>query len=336
MTRQPDTRHGFERYLDRLYKDTSRQWAFGGKTQAEFGRWRAATRRKLIRHLGLLDLARVRPRLRRIVEHQTPAYTRERVWYDTLPGVTVPAFLLTPTGLSRPAPAVLCPPGHGRGMNQALDECPGIYKQYPLELVRRGMVVLVPEHLGFGERAGQEGDDRRSNHPYLHHALNLLGQSQMGLMVWDLMRALDVLERLPEVDPERIGCYGLSLGGETTLLAGAVDTRIRAACVSGFLCSYKSSFLAESHCGCGYSFGLACRLEHVDLAALIAPRPLVVASAVDDPIFPVAEAKRTVRRLRRLYALCDASARLVHDVFPGEHEISGAVAPDRLAGWLGA
>ena len=331
-----DTRHAFEKVLDRVYRRSTRQWAFGGDTAAALRRWQTKTRKGLARLLTLDEWEPTPLRVRRQREHQTDAYTLDRVWYNTMPGVRVAAYLFTPTPANGPVPAVLCPPGHGGGMNQVVHESPGIYKQYPLEIVRRGMVALVPEHLGFGERAGLEGDDRRANHPYLYHALNLLGLSQMGVMVWDLMRALDVLEHLDGVSPDRIGCYGLSLGGETTLLLAALDRRVRVASISGFLSSYQSSFLAESHCGCGYSFGLVRYLEHVDVASLIAPRALAIESATRDPIFPVGVARRTYRQLRRTYALAGARDRIVQDVFEGGHEISGAVGPDWLDRWLHA
>lgn len=274
--------------------------------------------------------------LRSEVTEETAEYTRLRLAYDTLPGVTVPAWLLIPKGVKLPAPAVLCPPGHGDGMNQVMDETPGIYHEYPKELAKRGMVALVPEHVGFGERMGEEGNDRRSSHLYNYRALNLLGECQQGLFIWDLMRGLDVLAGLPEVQASRIGCYGLSLGGETTLLLSAYDPRIRVACVSGFLTSYLSCFLDMAHCGCGYAFGMLRWFEMVDLAALIAPRPLFLESATDDPIFYVDDAIAVFHELQTLYASLGVPERVGQEVFVGEHEISGRVAYDWLAEQLHA
>jgi hypothetical protein len=71
-------------------------------------------------------------------------------------------------------------------------------------------------------------------------------------------------------------------------------------------------------------------MEHVDIATLIVPRPLVVESGTRDPIFPVEVAREGVAQLRRTYGLCGAEDRLLHDVFEGEHEISGGVAYDAL------
>jgi len=135
---------------------------------------------------------------------------------------------------------------------------------------------------------------------------------------------------VPEVNSERIGCYGLSLGGEMTLLTTAVDDRIKCACISGFFCSYASSFLSQAHCGCGYVHGLLRELEHVDIAALIAPRPLLIESATRDPLFPVDVARENFAQLRKIYGIAGAEDRLVHHIFEGEHEISGVVAFDWL------
>jgi len=325
-----DTRHHFEAYFAALYARHARTWAYRAETPEAFRAWQRTARPGLRRLLTLHQRERVPLNLRREVVEDTAEYTRARLWYDTLPGVTVPAFLLIPKGVTLPAPAVLCPPGHGQGMHQVLDEAPGIYKEYPKALARRGLVCLVPEHLGFGERLGEAGHDRRSSHAYYYLALNLLGESQQGLMVWDLQRALDVLEGLPEVQPRRIGCYGLSLGGETTLLLSAVDRRVRAACISGFVSSYRSSFLDQQHCGCGYSFALCRYLEHIDLCALIAPRPLLLESAIGDPIFPIDAARDVFAELQALYARLGVPEQIAQDVFAGDHEISGAVAYDWL------
>jgi hypothetical protein len=70
-------------------------------------------------------------------------------------------------------------------------------------------------------------------------------------------------------------------------------------------------------------------LEHVDLAALVAPRPLLVETGSSDDLFPEAVARDTVGQLRSVYAALDAPADvLVHDVFEGGHRWHGAlVAP---------
>lgn len=330
---RPDLTLSFRAYLDDYYANHSREWAFRGKTAGDLARWQAETRPKLIALLGGWEKERCPLHLRRILVEETDTYRRERLYYNTRPNLVATAQLLLPRNAAGKVPAVLCPPGHGGGMNQVLDEA-GIYKRYPFALVRRGMAALVPEHIGFGERTGTPGKDQKANHGFYTHYLAMLGENAMGYLMWDLVRALDVLQSLPEVDGDRLGCYGLSLGGEMTLLLTACDTRVRAACISGFLTSYKSTFLDVGHCDCGSAFQLARRLEHQDIAALIAPRPLLVESGTRDPMFHTPVARDSVEYLRPLYRLNGAEDRLAMDVFDGAHEISGAVAYDWLPKWL--
>jgi dienelactone hydrolase len=208
------------------------------------------------------------------------------------------------------------------------------YKGYPLRLAERGFVVLVPEHIGFGERAGRSLDDTRANHFFFYHSTLLLGENMLGYLLWDLVRAIDVLQSLPEARKHSIGCYGLSLGGEMTLFLAACDVRIRVACISGFLSSYRSSFLDVGHCGCGYVFQMARFMEHEDIAALIAPRPLLVESGYADSAFRVAEARRVVRNLRFLYRKLGCAENIVHHVHSGGHEIIATEAVNWLDRWL--
>ena len=324
----------FAAHLSRLYVERSRARRFRGSTAAEFEAWQAQARAELTALMGGQP-AQVPPlELERIPldPPDDPAFSGlrlERLYYRTREDLTATAYLVLPENMGGAAPAVLCPPGHGGGMNQLVFERQGIYHQYPLALARRGMAALVPEHIGFGERAGAPYHHGYS-HEYYYLAPLMLGENAMGYLLWDMRRALDVLESLPEVDSSRIGCYGLSLGGEITMHTAAVDMRIRAACSSGFFTSYKSTFLREKHCGCGYVPGLVNIMEHADIAALIAPRSLLIENGAKDPSFRAEIAAESFDELREVYALCGAADRLALHIFEGEHEISGAES----FGWL--
>lgn len=328
----------FREYLLRRHAAMGRQQRFRGTTREEFEAWQSQARAVLAQVLRMPEELGEPELVREVLDpagqpwagcRPDERFHIERVCYQSMPGVRVPAFLLVPNRLTSPAPAVLCPPGHGRGMNQVVFER-GIYKQYPCELARRGFVVLVPEHLGFGERM----PTLFGEHGYYTGVAQLLGFTMYGVYMKELIRALDVLCGLEEVDASRIGCYGLSLGGVTTLLLSALDLRIRAAGISGFCTSFRSTFLDVAHCVCGNVQDLALQFEHADLAALITPRPLVLESGRADGGFPYDAAIDCARELRGWYALCGQEDRLAHDLFDGEHEISGRLAYDWFERWL--
>jgi hypothetical protein len=112
---------------------------------------------------------------------------------------------------------------------------------------------------------------------------------------------------------------------------------VAAAVVSGYFSSW-----AESHkmpwnmCGSQVAFGMLGRLEHEDLGALIAPRPLLIESGTEDYLFPVASATESVRRTRLVYAAQGVGNRLEHDVFEGEHQWHGTEAIPFLTRHLSA
>jgi hypothetical protein len=78
------------------------------------------------------------------------------------------------------------------------------------------------------------------------------------------------------------------------------------------------------------------KLEHVDLGALVAPTPMLVESGIDDDVFPIAAAIKTVSEVRQVYAALGADPdALVHDVFEGGHQWHGEHAYPFLERWLG-
>jgi hypothetical protein len=87
-------------------------------------------------------------------------------------------------------------------------------------------------------------------------------------------------------------------------------------------------------CGSQVFAGIPSDLEHVDIAALVAPRPMLVETGTGDEIFPVDAARATVARLRPLYASDPGDDALVHDVFDGGHRWHGARVAEFLKRWL--
>lgn len=333
------------RWLDRAYESQARQMAFRGSTAAELVAWQKGLRERVTASLGGFPETRVPLHPQVLEARRFPGYTRHRVVYDTAPDIAVPAYLLVPAG-DGPFAAVVALHGHGYGKDEIVGiewdggerrGDPGYQKDFALRLVERGFVVLAPEQVAFGERrepeAVAQGPDACSCRKAAFHAL-MLGKTLLGLRVWDVMRAVDYLAQRPEVDAERIGCMGISGGGMTALFSAALDERLRAVVVSGYLNTFRASILAVPHCECNYVPELLRDAEMYDIAGLIAPRPLLAEHGTEDSIFPIDATHLALRELRRAYALLGAADRLDADVFAGPHEISGAKAYDWLGRWL--
>jgi pimeloyl-ACP methyl ester carboxylesterase len=148
-------------------------------------------------------------------EVRLDTFTRKKLTFVSEDGERVPAYLFIPSGRHGRGPAVLClhqttpigkaePAGLGGPANL----------HYALELAERGYVTLVPDYPKFGDY---------KTDPY---ALGYASATMKG--IYNHMRAVDLLGSLPEVDPNRIGVIGHSLGGHNALFLAAFDSRIRA------------------------------------------------------------------------------------------------------------
>src|SRR3954469_22111542 len=173
----------------------------------------------------LPDAARkVPPDLRVLETEEFEGYTRRKIDFAVEKGDRLPAYLLLPKGVKGHAPAVLClhqTVKIGKGSPAGIGDRPTLF--YAVELARRGYVTLAPDYPYFGENKSD---------PY---ALGYASATMKG--IWNHMRCVDLLQSLDEVDGERIGCIGHSLGGHNTLFVAAFDVRIKAAVSS---CGFTS------------------------------------------------------------------------------------------------
>ena len=272
-------------------------------------------------------------------------YARHSLVFDSEDTMAVPAYLLVPHDRRRPGPAVLALHGHGPGKAEvcgldddertrvAIAEHNGDYGH---RLAEQGYVVLAPDLRLFGERTGFELPDRYACDLNLVHAY-AAGENPLAQNLWDLRRALDVLADHALVDADRLGVVGFSYGATCALFLAAVDDRVRAAVVSGYLCTWADSHRFPGNlCGSQVLPGMLGHLDHVDVGSQIAPRAVLVESGSDDLIFPADGAAAVVAQLRAVYRSLGADDALEHDVFSGGHEWHGERVPAFLARWLGA
>ncbi len=303
--------------------------------------WRDRCRERLLRLLGPMpDAVPLDVEVRDAVD--CGSYARHSIVFDSEAAMSVPAFLLVPHDRRVPGPAVLVQHGHGPGKSEVCglddDETRAAIERhrgdYGHQLAERGYVVLAPDLRSFGERTGFCPPDKYGCDLNLVHAV-AAGENPLAQNLWDLARALDVLEQHPFVDPTRIGMVGLSYGATCTLFLAAWDARVSAAVVSGYFSEWRESHRVPGNlCGSQVLPGMLGELEHVDLGALVAPRPLLVETGIDDLIFPVAGARREVSRLAAVYEAFGVPERLEHDVFEGGHRWNGDRAYPFLDRWL--
>ncbi len=143
----------------------------------------------------------------------------------------------------------------------------------------------------------------------------------MGERLWDLMRCVDFLTSLEEVDPRRIGCLGNSLGGEMVMWLAAMDERVKATVSSGFLT--KMDQLETNHCMCWKIPGLRELVDFSDIYSLIAPRALLCQNGLKEPPsqFPVSIAREAVKEVELIYRDFEQPTNVALVAHEGGHEI---------------
>ncbi|ADD02971.1 Acetyl xylan esterase [Thermoanaerobacter italicus Ab9] len=331
--------------LKKLYDTSIRSMGFELDDPSGFEQWRVQLKGKVIKLLG--DFPERVPLEPQVLEcKEFDNYIREKVVFHSAPYIDVPAYILLPKGIQGKVPGVVALHGHGYGKNDLVGlwedgterSIPDGYQgDFALEIVRRGMAVIVPDQIGFGERREMEdierGYDANSCRKLAFWA-HMLGKTAVGMRVWDVMRSIDYLATLPQVDQDRIGCMGISGGGTTTLFAAALDERIKAAVISGYLNTFKDSIMSIYHCECNYIPGILKYAEMYDIASMIAPRPLLIENGTKDMLFPIEAANAAYEHVKRAYKLLKAEDKLDRDVFEGRHRISGRKAYDWLERWL--
>ncbi len=226
-------------------------------------------REHVLASAGLLPLPEKTP-LRPSVfgEVKRADYRVSKVYFESLPGFFVTGNLYRPIG-DGPFPAVLSPHGHwtyGRLENTALTSGPG----RAIGLARQGFVVFTYDMVGYN-------DSQQLPHTFGGRTENLWGLSLAGLQLWNGMRALDFLETLPYVRRDAIAATGESGGGSQTFLLAAVDPRVKVAVPVNMI-----SLHMQGGCLCENPPGLRLDLTNVDIAATIAPRPMLMVSATGD------------------------------------------------------
>ncbi|HEV3144109.1 MAG TPA: alpha/beta fold hydrolase [Gemmataceae bacterium] len=140
-------------------------------------------------------------------------FTRKKITFAVEKGDRVPAYLLIPHERHGKIPAMLClhqTIAIGKGEPAGLGQQEN--KRYGVHLAERGYVTLCPDYPSFGEYAY---DFKKSDY-----------QSGSMKAIWNNMRAVDLLQSMPEVDPQRIGVIGHSLGGHNAMFTAAFDERI--------------------------------------------------------------------------------------------------------------
>lgn len=248
-----------------------------------------------------------------------PLVRVENLHFQSMPGLYVTANLYLPKQITKPVPAVLYVCGHARAITNGVSfGNKTAYQHHGIWFARNGYVCLVIDTVQLGEIQG------------IHHGTyregmwwwNARGYTSAGVEAWNSIRAIDYLVSRPEVDSARIGVTGRSGGGAYSWWLAALDDRIKAvAPVAGLtdLRNHVVDGVVEGHCDCMFVLNTY-RWDYAQVAALVAPRPLLICNSDKDTIFPLDGVQRIHQQVRRIYQLHNAADKLGLLITEGPHK----------------
>jgi pimeloyl-ACP methyl ester carboxylesterase len=261
----------------------------------------------------------------------TPKYERRKISFAVEKNDRVPAWLLVPLGAKGKLPAVLClhqtvkigkdePAGLGTSENL----------RYAHHLAEHGYVTLAPDYPSFGE--------------YEYDFAKSAFRSGSMKAVWNNLRAVDLLAALPEVDAERIGCIGHSLGGHNTMFTATFDTRIKALVSNCGFTSFPKYYGGNLK---GWTSARYMPLiitkydlkpakmpfDFPEVVASFAPRAFLASAPVGDDNFEVSGVKDCIAAARPVYELLGVPQKLAANYPDCKHDFPPEVRKVAYA-WL--
>ncbi len=333
----PEFLNSMEWYYLAEEKDVVPSLSFKGRSRQDFERWHSDLKTKLLELLGKFP-EKVSLESDKLGEKDCGDFIRGKYTIATEKNMRLSLYLLKPKNIppEKKLPAILCCHGHGpfgkdpvAGVTLNQPEREGNIRElnynYGEQMAKRGYITICPDFRPFGERVAYSEPyaNRDKCNIYFIKGL-LLGQVLLARNIHDGMCVLDFLLTQKEVDPERIGCMGLSFGGTMTTYISALDERIKAADIICYLTTTRHYAIeTPNFCGSQFVPYLYKYADVADVAGLIAPRPLLVESGVNDTCFNFEFSRKAHKQLKRIYEVAGTRDRLEFDIFLGEHSFAG-------------
>lgn len=298
------------------------------KTVEQFERRRDQLRARFLETIGGLPEEKTPLHAMCTGEIGRDTYVIRKIVYQSLPGFYVTANLYVPLPIQGNVPVVIKVCGHAETAKAY-----GVYQKVCIDLVRNGIAVLAVDPISQGERmqnydpsVGRSLVRWHAEHTYLGVPCHLMGSSVIRYFIWDIVRAIDYLETLPEIDAAKIGITGNSGGGIQTAFMMMVEPRIHAAVPCTYITSRESYMPAGQPQDGEQIMYAAIRdgLDYDDYVTLFAPRPAMI-GAVKSDFFCVEGTLSAYERAKHVYSLYGCEDSLSLGLVDGTHAYNDAL-----------
>ena len=331
-------------YADSLLKDLTYPMAWGNSPITDFDEWRKVARQKVF------DCMLTPPPpaadgydMKVLCEEQRDGYKARKIEIRLSRYYTVPAYVLIPDGQG-PFPAVNALHDHGGHLfigkekmirplscedstviKDADEWAQDLYGgQFVGDyLARHGYVVFSADAPMWGERGQQEGP-RRDKYDMIAGNMMMYGIDLSAYMTYDDIAGTEFLATLPEVDANRIGCIGCSMGGYRTWMLSALSDRIK---VGAAICwmtttDEQMSFKYKRTENGGFANcfpGLRRWLDYPHVASMACPKAMLFINGSQDKLFPIPGVEKAFRTMHDTWQSQKADDKLETEIWDIPH-----------------
>ncbi|TWU57297.1 alpha/beta hydrolase family protein [Rubripirellula reticaptiva] len=245
-------------------------------------------------------------------------YRVERLHFQPSPGLYVAANFYLPAKVETRLPTILYGCGHAKQAAGKLSYGnKTAYHHHGVWFARNGYACLIIDTIQWGEFLG----DHHGTYRLKQWWWNNRGYTPAGVEAWTCVRALDYLETRPEVDSDRFGVTGRSGGGAYSWWVTGIDDRVKVAVPVAGITTLRNHVVdgcVEGHCDCMYMINTY-RWDYSMVAAMAAPRPLLIANSDKDTIFPLDGVLAIHQQVRDVYRLYGQDDKLGLQITEGPH-----------------
>ncbi|MBQ4355014.1 MAG: hypothetical protein IJC71_08985 [Clostridia bacterium] len=307
--------------------DSGKKPKFRWQDSGDFEAWRASCTDTLSDLLGMDAFEECEPLFEITEDGELNGNRHIHFTLQTEEGYFTHCDLLLPPVQNGPLPLCACLQGHSKGSHISLgiakypgdeDTISGGDRDFAVRAVKEGYAALAIEQRAFGLCGGTERGPA-CERPAM--TALLLGRTLIGERIWDISRVIDavLLHFSDLVTMEGSVLTGNSGGGTATYYTACLEHRFDGYMPSCAVCTYRDSIIALHHCTCNYIPRIAKYFDMGDLAAMIAPKKLVIVCGKDDPIFPLSGVKETFGIIRELYEAAGAADNCALVIGEGGH-----------------
>lgn len=256
----------------------------------------------------------------------------------------IPIYLASPHNLDEVKGTIICLQGHTSGMHVSigLDSS----ENYPFDTgvksldiaqqaLSNGYRAICVEQEGLGERREHQLK-RVAPHPCHDAAMHrlLLGQTLMAVRIDDVLQVIQYLEESEQI-ARPLGVMGNSLGGSVSMFVACLTESVHFAVLSCCISQQRESLFSTYHCSDLYIPRLTLHFDTSDILGLIARKPLILATGVNDPIFPLGGFRQAYSAAKKLYRIAGAESQISAVIGHGGHQFYGSLIFPELRRILG-